>query len=96
MTDRSGEEPITTADLPAAGTPVHVAIEERGATAGVAKAQALTSLVSRSGAVAVLLVLLVIGAIFDKGFIRPDNLRNIALAASYIALITAGMTFVTT
>jgi galactofuranose transport system permease protein len=87
-----GGDPITEA-LPV-NAAIHVATDERGVTAGVAKAQALTSLVSRSGAVAVLIVLLLIGAIFDKGFIHPDNLRNIALAASYIGLITAGMTFV--
>ena len=92
MTITSGDQgPV----LPTPTTaPVHVAADERGAAARVARAQALTSLISRSGAVAVLVVLLVIGAIFDKGFIHLDNLRNIALAASYIALITAGMTFV--
>lgn len=73
---------------------VHVATEELGATTAVAKARALTSLVSRGGAVVVLILLLIIGAIFDKGFIHLDNLRNIALSASYIGLITAGMTFV--
>ena len=57
-------------------------------------AQALTSLISRSGAVAVLVLLLIIGAIFDKGFIHLDNLRNIALSAQLHRLITAGMTFV--
>ena len=49
---------------------------------------------SRSGAVAVLVLFIIIGAIFDKGFIHLDNLRNIAFSASYIGLITAGMTFV--
>ena len=73
---------------------VHVATDELGITAGAARARALTSLISRSGAVAVLVILLIIGAIFDKGFIHLDNLRNIALSASYIGLITAGMTFV--
>jgi ribose/xylose/arabinose/galactoside ABC-type transport system permease subunit len=73
---------------------VHVATDEMGVTAGAARARALASLVSRSGAVAVLVVLMIIGAIFDKGFIHSDNLRNIALSASYIGLITAGMTFV--
>ncbi|BEP11916.1 ABC transporter permease [Acidothermaceae bacterium B102] len=73
---------------------VHVATDETGVTAGAARAKAFASLVSRSGAVAVLVVLLIIGAIFDKGFIHLDNLRNIALSASYIGLITAGMTFV--
>jgi ribose/xylose/arabinose/galactoside ABC-type transport system permease subunit len=79
---------------PQATAPVHVATDEHGVTAGVARARALTSLISRSGAVAVLVVLMIIGAIFDKGFIHLDNLRNIALSASYIGIITAGMTFV--
>jgi ribose transport system permease protein len=82
---------MTTQPAPAA---VHVATGELSATAGAARARALTSLISRNGAVVVLVLLLIIGAIFDKGFIHLDNLRNIALSASYIGLITAGMTFV--
>jgi ribose transport system permease protein len=74
--------------------PVHIAIDEHGVGAAVARARALTSLISRSGAFAVLILLVIIGAIFDKGFIHPDNLRNIALGASFIGIITAGMTFV--
>src|SRR3954454_6698780 len=73
---------------------VHVATDETGVTAGAARAKALASLVSRSGAVVVLVVLVIIGAIFDKGFIHLDNLRNIAFSASTIGLITVGMTFV--
>ena len=91
MTPTPGGAPETTT---AGAPPVHIATDELGVTAGAAKARQLVSLVSRSGAVSVLVLLLVIGAIFDKGFIDPDNLRNIALNASYIGLITAGMTFV--
>src|SRR4051794_19305724 len=73
---------------------VHVATDETGVTAGAARARAVASLVSRSGAVVVLVILMIIGAIFDKGFIHLDNLRNIAFSASTIGLITVGMTFV--
>ncbi len=91
MTTKPEGSPVS---VPRPAAPVHVATEEHGVTAGVARARALTSLVSRSGAVIVLIVLLIVGAIFDKGFIELDNLRNIALSASYIGIISAGMTFV--
>jgi galactofuranose transport system permease protein len=86
--------PRTAPPRAVAPAPVHVAVDEHGVGAAVARARALTSLISRSGAFAVLILLVIIGAIFDKGFIHPDNLRNIALGASFIGIITAGMTFV--
>ena len=57
-------------------------------------AQALTSLVSRNGALAVLVIVMVIGFVTVPSFGTADNLRNTALAASFLAIISAGMTFV--
>ncbi len=57
-------------------------------------AQSLTSLVSRNGAFAVLVLVMIIGFITVPSFGTADNLRNTALAASFLAIIAAGMTFV--
>ena len=74
---------------------VHVVPDvERSAAAGAARARALTSLISRNGAVAVLVLVMVIGAITVPTFATVDNLTNTALAASFLAIIAAGMTFV--
>jgi ribose transport system permease protein len=54
----------------------------------------LTSLISRNGAVAVLVLVVLLGTILVPTFGKPDNLRNVALAASFIGIIAAGMTFV--
>lgn len=67
---------------------------EHGAVARRERARSLTSLISRNGAVAVLVLVLIIGTITVPSFGTIDNLRNIALAASFLAIIAAGMTFV--
>ncbi|RZS87423.1 ribose transport system permease protein [Motilibacter rhizosphaerae] len=88
---------LTTASkpvLPEPTAPVHVATDERGVTAGRERARALTSLFFRSGAIAVLVLTCLLAAVFDNGFASLDNLRNIALASSFIGIIAAGMTFV--
>ncbi len=75
--------------------PVHAAPGlELGASAGRARARALTSLISRNGAVAVLVLVMIVGTITVPTFGTADNLRNTALAASFLAIIAAGMTFV--
>jgi len=73
---------------------VAVAADHGGREAARARARALTSLISRNGAVAVLILVVVLGALLVPTFGRPDNLRNVALAASFIGIIAAGMTFV--
>jgi galactofuranose transport system permease protein len=75
-------------------TPVAVAADHGGREAARARARALTSLISRNGAVAVLVLVVVLGTILVPTFGKPDNLRNVALAASFIGIIAAGMTFV--
>jgi galactofuranose transport system permease protein len=74
--------------------PVAVAADHGGREAARARARALTSLISRNGAVAVLVLVVALGAILVPTFGKPDNLRNVALAASFIGIIAAGMTFV--
>ncbi len=56
--------------------------------------RSVTSLVSRNGAFGVLVVVMVIGFLTVPSFGTADNLRNTALAASFLAIISAGMTFV--
>jgi ribose/xylose/arabinose/galactoside ABC-type transport system permease subunit len=74
--------------------PVAVAADQGGRSAARARGRALTSLISRNGAVAVLVLVVVLGTILVPTFGKPDNLRNVALAASFIGIIAAGMTFV--
>ncbi len=74
--------------------PVAVAADHGGREAARARARALTSLISRNGAVAVLVLVVVLGTLLVPTFGKPDNLRNVALAASFIGIIAAGMTFV--
>jgi ribose/xylose/arabinose/galactoside ABC-type transport system permease subunit len=74
--------------------PVAVAADHGGRDAARARARALTSLISRNGAVAVLVLVVVLGTVLVPTFGKPDNLRNVALAASFIGIIAAGMTFV--
>ncbi len=77
----------------AAGT-VHVAPPVPSATAGSERSRALASAISRGGAVAVLILVLVAGNFIVPHFGSAANLRNTALSASFIAIIAAGMTFV--
>jgi ribose transport system permease protein len=73
---------------------VAVAADHGGREAARARTRALTSLVSRNGAVAVLVLVVALGALLVPSFGSADNLRNVALAASFIGIIAAGMTFV--
>ena len=74
--------------------PVAVAADRGGREAARARTRALTSLVSRNGAVAVLVLVVLLGTLLVPSFGSADNLRNVALAASFIGIIAAGMTFV--
>lgn len=65
-----------------------------GREAARARARQLTSLVSRNAAIVVLVVVVVVGLVGVPTFGSADNLRNVALAASFIGIIAAGMTFV--
>ena len=53
-----------------------------------------TSLVSRNAAVVGLAAVVVLGVVVVPTFGSVDNFRNVALAASFIAIIAVGMTFV--
>jgi len=73
---------------------VAVAADHGGREAARARARSLTSLISRNGAVAVLILVVALGALLVPTFGTADNLRNVALAPSFIGIIAAGMTFV--
>ena len=73
---------------------VAVAPDRGGRTAAVASRQKVTSLLSRNAAVVGLVVVIVLGVLTVPTFGSADNFRNVALAASFIAIISAGMTFV--
>ena len=78
-------------------TPVdmHVApLTKPSVTATAARSQAFASAVSRGGAVVVLVLVLILGNFLVPHFGSAANLRNTALSASFIAIISAGMTFV--
>src|SRR3954447_7752343 len=68
--------------------------DNAGARAAADRRRSFTSVVSRNGAVVVLALVLVIGAVAVPSFGSADNLRNVSLAASFIGIISAGMTFV--
>jgi ribose/xylose/arabinose/galactoside ABC-type transport system permease subunit len=53
-----------------------------------------TSVISRNGAMVVLVLVVLLGVLTVPSFGSADNLRNVALAASFIGIIAAGMTFV--
>jgi galactofuranose transport system permease protein len=71
-----------------------VPADNGGREAAAARAQAVSSLLLRNGAVVALAVVVVIGILTVPTFGSADNFRNVALAASFIAVISAGMTFV--
>ncbi|MDX6278525.1 MAG: galactofuranose transport system permease protein [Nocardioidaceae bacterium] len=71
-----------------------VAADAGGRQAAAARGRALTSLLLRNGAVAALVIVIVLGLILVPTFGSADNFRNVALAASFLAIISAGMTFV--
>jgi ribose/xylose/arabinose/galactoside ABC-type transport system permease subunit len=74
--------------------PAPAGAETAGREVARARARTMTSLVSRNGAVVVLILVVVLGALLVPSFGSADNLRNVALAASFIGIIAAGMTFV--
>ncbi len=87
--------PTVPPTVPPTGQPVHlIPAAEHGSSARAARARALTSLISRNGAVAVLILVMIVGSATVPTFGTADNLRNTALAASFLAIIAAGMTFV--
>jgi len=71
-----------------------VAAELGGREAAVARGRSLTSLLLRNGAIVALVVVVVLGIVVVPTFGSADNFRNVALAASFLAIIAAGMTFV--
>jgi ribose/xylose/arabinose/galactoside ABC-type transport system permease subunit len=73
---------------------VAVAADQGGRTAAAVRGRYVTSLLSRNAAVVALVVVLLIGVVTVPTFGSADNFRNVALAASFIAIISAGMTFV--
>jgi len=69
--------------------------DQGGGTAASVRGRSATSALSRNGAAVVaLVVVLVIGFVTVPTFGSVDNLRNVAVAASFIAISSAGMTFV--
>jgi len=53
-----------------------------------------TTEVRNLGLVAVLAVLIVVGAVTSENFLTTDNLRNILVSSSVIGVVTVGVTFV--
>ncbi|RKS80415.1 ribose transport system permease protein [Motilibacter peucedani] len=88
------DDQVAAAVLPPSTGAVHDATNELGISAGRQRARSLTSTLLRSGALVVLLLTCLLAAVFDEGFASADNLRNVALAASFLGIIAAGMTFV--
>ncbi|MEO7060614.1 MAG: ABC transporter permease [Lapillicoccus sp.] len=82
------------APLPPSARVVAVPPERGGRLAALARARSLTSVLSRNAAVVGLVLVVVVGIITVPTFGSLDNARNVALAASFIAIIAAGMTFV--
>jgi len=61
----------------------------------VTSRMSVVSVIQRSASMVVLVVVLAIGAIaFGGNFASAQNLQNIAVAASFLAVVSAGMTFV--
>ncbi len=81
-------------DAQSTSTVVAVAPDLGGRMAALASRRAVTSLLSRNAAVVGLVVVIILGVITVPTFGSLDNFRNVALAASFIAIIAAGMTFV--
>ncbi|GAA3569400.1 ABC transporter permease [Microlunatus spumicola] len=71
-----------------------VAPDRGGRAADLLRTRNLTSIVSRNAAVVGLAVVVIVGIIVVPTFGSVDNFRNVALAASFIAIIAVGMTFV--
>ena len=71
-----------------------VAPDRGGRAADLLRTRNLTSVVSRNAAVVGLAVVVIVGIVVVPTFGSVDNFRNVALAASFIAIIAVGMTFV--
>ncbi|WP_245633007.1 ABC transporter permease [Luteipulveratus mongoliensis] len=69
-------------------------IEEQPASSPQVRQQLFASLLQRQGAAAALLLVVVISWITLPDFGSTDNLRDIALQSSFLAIIALGMTFV--
>ncbi|GAB2595338.1 ABC transporter permease [Microlunatus antarcticus] len=77
------------------GTAVVATAPDRGGRAAdLLRTRNLTSIVSRNAAVVGLAVVVIVGIVLVPTFGSVDNFRNVALAASFIAIIAVGMTFV--
>ncbi len=63
-------------------------------TAGVARRERAAAFFQRNGALVVLVLVVVAGALAFPSFATGVNLRNIAVQVSFLALIALGMTFV--
>ncbi|SHF68243.1 ribose transport system permease protein [Jatrophihabitans endophyticus] len=74
--------------------PVTAPAENGGREAAIARGRNVTSLLLRNGAVVALALVVVLGLLIVPTFGSADNFRNVALAASFLAIISAGMTFV--
>jgi ribose/xylose/arabinose/galactoside ABC-type transport system permease subunit len=73
---------------------VAVAPDRGGRAAALLRNRSLTSVISRNAAVVGLAVVVVLGIVIVPTFGSVDNFRNVALSASFIAIIAVGMTFV--
>ena len=76
------------------GTAVLTAADQGGHAAAALRNRSLVSLASRNAAVVGLAVVVLLGVLVVPTFGSADNFRNVALAASFIAIISVGMTFV--
>ena len=85
---------LRTQDRDAGRPAAAIVAETAGREAARARARELTSLISRNAAIVVLFLVVVVGFVGVPTFGSADNLRNVALAASSIGIIAAGMTFV--
>jgi len=92
VSNTGGTGPSTSSPRPSAGV-TGVAAERGGPPAARARGRSVTSLVFRNGAVAALAVVVAVGFVTVPTFGSVDNLLNVALAASFIGIIAAGMTF---
>lgn len=76
---------------PRAGAPVESGVDSRSPRWGRA---ALAAAAQRHGALAVLIVLLIAGGLSFDTFLTFYNLNNIAVQASFLAIVALGMTLV--
>jgi ribose transport system permease protein len=60
----------------------------------VARGARLAQLAQRNGALIVLVLVCIIGALSFESFATADNLRNIAVQSAFLALVACGMTLV--